>query len=80
MSRKIPPMSSRRFRRLLERGGARFVRQRGTSHAIYERLVGNRRFTAPVISGAKELSPGYMKMVFRQLGFADEEIEALLKD
>ena len=26
----------------------------------------------------KELSPKYMKLVLRQLGFTDEEIEALL--
>ncbi len=39
MPKSIPTMSSRKFVRLLEEGGARFVRQRGTSHAIYERIV-----------------------------------------
>ena len=28
--------------------------------------------------GKKELSPKYMKLVLRQLGFTDEEIDALL--
>lgn len=37
MSKKIPPMSSKKFVKLLNRGGAGFVRQRSTSHAIFER-------------------------------------------
>jgi len=53
----IPAMSSRKFVRLLENGGARFVRQRGTSHAIYERIVNNVKLRAPVVIGKQELSP-----------------------
>jgi predicted RNA binding protein YcfA (HicA-like mRNA interferase family) len=32
-------MSSQKFVRLLERQGAVFVRQRGASHAVFERVV-----------------------------------------
>ncbi len=78
MSKKIPPMSSKKFVKLLARGGARFVRQRSTSHAIFEREKERKMYRAPVVMGKKELSPKYMKLVFRQLGFTDEEIEALL--
>ena len=78
MSKKIPPMSSKKFVKLLARGGARFVRQRSTSHAIFEREKERKMYRAPVVMGKKELSPKYMKLVLRQLGFTDEEIEALL--
>jgi hypothetical protein len=35
-------------------------------------------YGAPVVMAKKELSPKYMKLVFRQLGFTDEEIDVLL--
>jgi len=31
-----------------------------------------------VVMGKRELSPKYMKVVLRQLGFSDEEIDALI--
>ncbi len=71
-------MSSERFARLLERSGARLMRQRRTDHAIYERTGHGRVWRAPVQMGKSELSPKYIKRVFRQLGYTDEEIvEAL---
>jgi len=78
LSKKIPPMSSKKFVKLLARGDARFIRQRSTSHAIFEHEKGGKVYRAPVVMGKKELSPKYMKLVLRQLGFTDEEIEALL--
>jgi predicted RNA binding protein YcfA (HicA-like mRNA interferase family) len=71
-------MSSKKFAKLLTRGDARFIRQRGTSHAIFEREKEGRMYRAPVVMGKRELSPKYMKLVLRQLGFTDEEIAALL--
>ena len=78
MSKKIPPMSSQRFVKLLNRGDARFVRQSGTSHAIFEREKDGTIYRAPVIMARSELSPKYMKLVLRQLGFIDAEIEVLV--
>lgn len=79
MHRKIPALSSERFARLLERSGAQFVRQRRTDHAIYERTGHGRIWRAPVQMGKSELSPKYMKRVFRQLGYTDEEIDEALE-
>ncbi|MGQ9627441.1 MAG: type II toxin-antitoxin system HicA family toxin [Anaerolineae bacterium] len=79
MPPKIPSLSSKKFLRLLERNGAHFVRQRGTSHAIYERQAGGKMWRAPVLTGKKQLSPWYIRLVFQQLGFSDEEIKALFK-
>lgn len=76
MSKKIPPMSSQKFVKLLNRGDARFVRQSGTSHAIFKREKDGTIYRAPVIMARNELK--YMKLVLRQLGFTDAEIEALV--
>lgn len=43
---KIPSMPSKQLTKLLEKGGAKFVRQRGTDHAIYSRYVNERRYSA----------------------------------
>ena len=78
MSKRIPPMSSKKFVKLLARGGAIFIRQKSTSHAIFEREKEGRVYRAPVVMAKKELSPKYLKLVLRQLGFTDDGIEALL--
>jgi len=75
---KVPPLSSRALVRALERGGAVFVRQGPTDHAIYARIVEGKRYSAPVQMGKKTLDPAYCKRVFRQLRFTDEEIERAL--
>jgi len=72
-------MSSRKFARLLAQGHAKIVRQRGTSHAIFEREKEGRIFRAPVITAKAELSSVYMKLVMHQLGFTDEEIDAFIE-
>ena len=76
---KIPSMSSKKLSKLLEIGGAVFVRQRGSDHAIYARIVEGKRYSAPVLMGKKTLDPNYSKRIFRQLRFTDQEIQKLLK-
>lgn len=78
MPKKIPAMSSKKFVALLEKGEVTFVRQRKTSHGIFQRIKGKRVYRAPVIMNKGELSPKYIKLVFRQLGFSDKEIDNLL--
>jgi predicted RNA binding protein YcfA (HicA-like mRNA interferase family) len=75
---KVPSMPSRQLIRLLEKGGAIFVRQGKTDHAIYSRIVAGKRYSTPVQMGKKTLDPVYCKRVLRQLKFTDEEIEKLL--
>jgi predicted RNA binding protein YcfA (HicA-like mRNA interferase family) len=76
---KIPSLSSRKFASLLEKHGTYFVRQQGTSHAIYERVAEGIARRAPVLMGKSELSPKYIKLVLRQLGFSNEEIARMFK-
>ncbi len=75
---KMPSMPSKELTKLLEKGGAVFVRQGATDHAIYSRIFEDRRYSAPVQMGKKTLDPVYCKRVLRQLRFTDEEIEKLL--
>ena len=72
-------MSSRKFARLLAQGNAKIVRQRGTSHAIFEREKEGKVYRAPVITAKAELSSVYMNLVLHQLGFTDKEIDTFLE-
>ncbi len=77
---KVPSMSSKKLVSLLEKGGAVFVRQGSTDHAIYSRTVESKRYSAPVQMGKKTLDPVYCKRILRQLQFTDEEIDELLSE
>ena len=50
---KVPSMSSKELVRLVEKGGAVFVRQGPTDHAIYSRIVEGKRYSAPIQMGKK---------------------------
>jgi len=76
---KLSSISSNKLVKLLNKGGAVFVRQGKTDHAIYSRMVQGNRYSAPVQMGKKTLDPIYCKRIFRQLRFTDEEIEKLLQ-
>ena len=75
---KLPSMSSKELVRILEKGGVVLVRQGATDHAIFSRIVKEKRYSAPVQMGKKTLDPVYCKRVLRQLKFTDEEIEKLM--
>ena len=65
---KVPSMSSKKLVKILEKGGAVFVRQGSTDHAICSRILQGQRYLDPV----------YCKRIFKQLRFSDEDIEQLL--
>jgi predicted RNA binding protein YcfA (HicA-like mRNA interferase family) len=71
-------MSSQKLVKILNQGNARFVRQNGTSHAMFEREKDGRTYRAPVIMAKRDLSSKYVKLVLRQLGFTDAEVDALI--
>ena len=76
---KMPSMSSKELTKAVEKGGAVFVRQGSTDHAIYARTVDGKRYSAPIQMGKKTLDPVYCKRVLRQLSYTDEEIGRILK-
>jgi predicted RNA binding protein YcfA (HicA-like mRNA interferase family) len=71
-------MSSQRLVKLLSQGNARFVRQNGTSHAIFEREKNGKIYRAPVVMAKSELSSKYIKLVMRQLGFTEDDINNII--
>jgi predicted RNA binding protein YcfA (HicA-like mRNA interferase family) len=75
---KVPSMSSKGLVRMLAKGGAVFVRQGAGDHAIYARVVENKRYSAPVQMGKKTLDPVYCKRVLKQLQFTNKDIDNLL--
>jgi predicted RNA binding protein YcfA (HicA-like mRNA interferase family) len=78
VSKRIPPMPSKEFVKLLTRGGARFIRQKSTSMQYLNVKKKEGGYRTPVVMAKKELSTKYMKLVLRQLGFTNEEIDAIL--
>ena len=76
---KVPALSSKRFKRLLESNGCYCVRQGATDHAIFAKQTFERKFAAPVQMGKQELSPIYIKLVLKQLGFSSQDIKRIFK-
>lgn len=79
MMSKFPSLSSKQLVKILQKGGAVFVRQGKTDHAIYARIVEGKRYSAPVQMGKKSLDPVYGKRVLKQLQFTDDEIKEFLE-
>jgi predicted RNA binding protein YcfA (HicA-like mRNA interferase family) len=79
MPKNIPSLKPRELVRLLEKGGCSFYREGKGDHSIYVRILGSQRRVVPIDMGARELSPPYVLRIFRQFGFADDEIERLLR-
>ena len=79
MMSKFPSLSSKQLVKILQKGGAVFVRQGKTDHAIYARIVEGKRYSAPVQMGKKSLDPVYGKRVLTQLQFTDDEIKEFLE-
>lgn len=76
---KVPSLSSKQFRKVLEQLGCYFARQGATDHAIFVRETLVRKFAAPVQMGKKDLSSIYIKLVLKQLGFSSEEIKSIFR-
>ncbi len=75
----LPSLSSKQLVKILKEGGAVFVRQGSTDHAIYSRIVNGKRYSAPVQMGKKSLDPNYCKRVLKQLQYENHEIREMLQ-
>jgi len=78
MPKNIPALKPRQLIRLLVKGGCKFHREGKGDHRLYIRYINGLKRVVPIDTGAKEFSPIYVLRIFRQFGFNDEEIEALL--
>jgi predicted RNA binding protein YcfA (HicA-like mRNA interferase family) len=79
MPRNVPALKPKRLIKLLEKGGCSFYREGKGDHRLYIRNVQDQKRIVPIDMGAKEMSPAYVLRIFRQFGFTDQELEALLK-
>jgi predicted RNA binding protein YcfA (HicA-like mRNA interferase family) len=79
MPRNVPALKPKQLIKLLEKGGCSFYREGKGDHRLYIRNVQDQKRIVPIDMGAKEMSPAYVLRIFRQFGFTDEELEALLK-
>ncbi len=74
---RLPRLSGRELCRVLERRGFVYVRQKG-SHRMM------RRVTPPYITVSvpdhKELAPGTLRGILRDVNISVEELEALIKE
>lgn len=79
MLKNLPSLKAKQLVRLLKSGGCKFYREGKGDHKLYVRHVEGKKRVAPIDMGEKEFSPVYVLRIFRQFGFSDTEIEALLK-
>jgi len=79
MPKNIPSLKPRELIRILENGECAFLREGKGDHRLYIRVHQNRKRIVPIDMGAKELTPPYVLRIFRQFGFTDSEIDALLQ-
>ena len=78
MPKNVPSLKPRELLHILAGGGCSFLRHGKGDHDIYLRIVEGRKRTAPIDTGAGELSPPYVIRIFRQFDFTDQEIDELL--
>lgn len=79
MPENIPSLKPKELVRILKSGGCKFLREGKGDHKLFFCYHEGKKRVVPVDMGARELSPPYVLRIFRQFGFSDAEIQALLK-
>ncbi|MEW6619686.1 MAG: type II toxin-antitoxin system HicA family toxin [bacterium] len=79
MRKNIPSLKPKELIRVLQRGDCAFYRKGRGDHQLYIRYMEGKKRIVPIDMGAGELSPAYVLRIFRQFGFTDDEINALLE-
>ena len=77
MTNIFPDVNSKQIIKLIEKLGFEFVRQSGSSHAIYRRTSDNKRTTIP-IHGRKSLKRKTIKSICKDIGITLEKMKDLL--
>lgn len=77
MSERFPAVTSKQVVRVLENIGFVFVRQTGSSHAIYKRFSDHKRTVVPVHAGVT-LKRRTLKSILEDAGLTIEEFRKLL--
>lgn len=77
MTSSFPDINSKQIIKVVEQLGFEFVRQSGSSHAIYRRTSDNKRTTIP-IHGKKSLKRKTIKSICKDIGITLEKMIDLL--
>lgn len=77
MTSVFPDVNSKQIVKVVEQLGFEFVRQSGSSHAIYRRTSDNKRTTIP-IHGRKSLKRKTIKSICKDIGITLEKMKDLL--
>ncbi len=77
MTSLFPDINSKQIIKVVEQLGFEFVRQSGSSHAIYRRTSDNKRTTIP-IHGKKSLKRKTIKSICKDIGITLEKMKDLL--
>jgi predicted RNA binding protein YcfA (HicA-like mRNA interferase family) len=78
MTSFFPDVNSKQVIRVVEKLGFEFIRQSGSSHAVYRRNTDGRRTTIP-IHGKKSLKRKTIKSICKDIGISIDELKELLK-
>ncbi len=77
-SKRFPAVTSKEVVRALEKIGFQFIRQAGSSHAIYKRLNDKRRTVVPIHS-AKIIKRKTLKAILKDADLTIDEFNELRK-
>lgn len=78
MTSVFPNTNSKQITKVIEKFGFEFIRQSGSSHAVYRRASDGRRTTIP-IHGKKSLKRKTIKSICKDVGITIEELRDLLQ-
>lgn len=78
MTSQFPDFNSKQLVKIAEKVGFKFIRQTGSSHAIYIRESDKKRTTIP-IHGKKSLKIKTIKSICNDLGITIDELIELVK-
>ncbi len=77
MTSVFPDVNSKQIVKVIEQLGFEFIRQSGSSHAIYYRVSDKRRTTIPV-HGNKSLKRKTIRSICKDVDISLEELKKLL--
>jgi predicted RNA binding protein YcfA (HicA-like mRNA interferase family) len=78
MTSVFPDVNSTQITKVIEKLGFEFIRQSGSSHAIYRRASDGRRTTIP-IHNKKSLKRKTIKSICKDVGITIEKLRDLLQ-
>lgn len=78
MTSAFPDVNSKQITKVIEKLGFEFIRQSGSSHAVYRRASDGHRTTIP-IHGKKSLKRKTIKSICKDIGITIEELRNLLQ-